>query len=157
MPFIIRFSGPSNSGKTSWILQLIEQIAATGKRVGTIKHAHHTLETPERDGHHLGSIAPNITIGPNRTIIDWPHLDSKPTLTQVVEQMYSDFDVVVIEGWREYDLPTILTAVPPDNWTLPNTIIACTPNVPKTWRPQVNRWGLLDITKHILDTINGES
>ena len=157
MPYIIRFSGPSNSGKTSWILKLIQQINEVGKRVGTIKHAHHTLEVPNRDGHLLGSIAPNITIGPDRTIIDWPHSESKPTLVHLIEQMYSDFDIVIVEGWRDYDLPTILTAVPPDSWTVPNTVIACTTNVPHTWRPQVSRWGLVDMTEHILKTIDGES
>ncbi len=151
MPYTIRFSGPSNSGKTTLICNLIEHILSKDLLVGTIKHAHHPLEVANRDGHKMAFSAPNITVGPNRTIIDWPNtMDSRPSLNQLIVQMYSHFDVVIVEGWKKYDLPTILTGTPPDNWSLPRSILACTTNVAPNWHPEIPRWSLLDVVDHIL-------
>ena len=138
------------------VLQLIKRLHLENRSVATIKHAHHPLVVPQCDGHRMGAVAPNITVGPNRTIIDWPHQNKKPILFQLVDQYYPQFEVIFIEGWREYNLPTILTAEPPNNWEIPNTIVACTNNV-ENWRPDVPRWSPIEIVQHILETIDGGS
>ena len=48
-PPVFIFVGHSNSGKTTFVEKLIPQLTGRGRRVATIKHAHHKVEL-DREG-----------------------------------------------------------------------------------------------------------
>jgi len=45
--------GRKNSGKTTFIVELVRYFTSSGLRIGTIKHTHHQheLDTPGKDSH----------------------------------------------------------------------------------------------------------
>jgi molybdopterin-guanine dinucleotide biosynthesis protein MobB len=149
-PYIFRVAGPSNSGKTTWLLALLNRLQKQGVKVATIKHSHHTLEVLSRkDGHQLGSVAPNITVGCDRMLLDQP-IDSPPNLFNLVKQFYSDMDVVLVEGWRSEDIPTLLIADPPTDWRVPKGIVARTKEVRSEVFVNLPVWGFEDVLDWVL-------
>ena len=149
-PYIFRVSGPSNSGKTTWMLALLNRLQKEGVKVATIKHSHHKLDVVSRkDGHQLGSLAPNITVGCDRMLLDQP-IDSPPNLFDLVKQFYSDMDVVLVEGWRGEDIPTLLIAAPPKDWRVPKGIVARTKEVRSEVFLSIPVWGLEEVLDWVL-------
>ena len=49
----IHIIGRKNSGKTTLVVELVQQLSAMGKRVATIKHTHHRheLDVPGKDSY----------------------------------------------------------------------------------------------------------
>lgn len=150
-PYIFRVAGPSNSGKTTWLLALLDRLQKEGVNVATIKHSHHNLDVVSRkDGHQLGSLAPNITVGSDRMILDQP-IDRPPNLFDLVKQFYSNMDLVLVEGWRGEDIPTLLIADPPTDWRVPKGIVARTKEVRSEVFLTVPIWGLEEVLNWILN------
>ena len=97
-PLLFRIAGPSNSGKTTYLMELIRRLKEHNLTVATIKHSHHPLDVLSRkDGHKLGTLAPNLTVGRNRMILDEP-LQTHPNLFELVDRLYADMDVVLVES-----------------------------------------------------------
>ena len=103
-PGFVFVSGPSNSGKTTLIEQLVPRLRARGIRVGTIKHAHHGFEMdqPGKDSWrhaHAGSEAVAV-IAPERTA--WlMRTPEELSVTEVLAPMHGRVDVVLIEGLKQ--------------------------------------------------------
>ncbi len=151
-PILFRIAGPSNSGKTTWMLELVRRLKEHGLKVATIKHSHHTLDVPNKDGHKLGALAPNITVGQERLLFDQP-LAEPPNIFELIERFYGDMDVVLIEGWRRENFPTLLIADPPADWFVPNGIVARTVAVVSEIVEHLPIWGVDDVVKWILTNL----
>lgn len=147
-PILFRIAGPSNSGKTTWMLELVRRLREHGLKVSTIKHSHHTLDVPNKDGHRLGALAPNITVGQDRILFDQP-LEDSPNMFELIERFYSDMDVVLVEGWRQENVPTLLIADPPTDWFVPDDIVARTMNVVSETFEHFPIWGVDHVVHHI--------
>ena len=94
-------------------MTLIRQLKEHNLNVATIKHSHHKLDVVSRkDGHKLGTLAPNLTVGRDRMILDEP-IQIPPNLFELVDRFYADMDVVLVESWRDESIPTLLIATPP--------------------------------------------
>lgn len=98
----IHIVGRKNSGKTTLIVELIQEFTRQGFRVGTIKHTHHDheLDTPGKDSHRhriAGSIAVGI-LSKQMNAIFWPK--SPHDVDDPVERKYQHFDTMM----RECDL-----------------------------------------------------
>ena len=125
MAYLIRFSGISGSGKTSLIQQVLSNLQTLGVSTACIKHSHHKLDLPRKDSSRLfeSSSDGTIVIGENAISITLP-LQSK-TPQEWVNFLFSDTDVVIVEGWRKFELPTILlSSTLPEDWFIPKRIIA---------------------------------
>ena len=125
MAYLIRFSGISGSGKTSLIQQILSNLNALGISTACIKHSHHKLDLPPKDSSRLFEASSDgaIVIGENAISITLP-LQSK-TPQEWVDFLFPDTDIVIVEGWRKFDLPTILlNSILPKDWSRPKTIIA---------------------------------
>lgn len=144
-PLLFRVAGPSNSGKTTWLLDLVQHLKTKDINVATIKHSHHNLDVlPDKDGHQLGRLAPNLTVGQDRLLFDQP-IDTPPNLFDLVNRFYIDFDLVLVEGWRGEDIPTLLIADPPDDWTVPQGIIARSSVVQSSDYEDLPIWSVVDV------------
>ncbi|MBI4546157.1 MAG: molybdopterin-guanine dinucleotide biosynthesis protein B [Gemmatimonadetes bacterium] len=101
LPPVASIRGPSNSGKTRLIEQLLPVLSARGVRVGTIKRAHHTpaLDTPGKDSHrHAAAGARGVLLlGPQQAgffLYDAPGAEPWPWL----ELLAGRVDIVLAEG-----------------------------------------------------------
>ena len=114
-PPVIRILGRSGSGKTTFIDRLIPLLAPL--RIAVIKHTRHELALPpaEKDtGRHLaaGAVA-SIGLSPNGSEAFWR--GAPPEIELVLSSLAGKADLVLMEGARDLDLPTILLGeVPPD-------------------------------------------
>jgi molybdopterin-guanine dinucleotide biosynthesis protein MobB len=109
-PAILAFVGHSGSGKTTIIEKVISNLKSEGLRVGTIKHTHHDVELdkPGKDSHrHREAGAEKVAIvGPDRIgiIMENPDTDDPVHLAKF---FFSTMDIVIIEGFKEYNIPRI--------------------------------------------------
>ena len=98
----IHIIGRKNSGKTTLIVELVQELTARDLRVGTIKHTHHhhELDTPGKDSHrHRTAGAAMVGImAPGMNAIFWPETDNQGDRYQRMLAMYAGCDIVLVEG-----------------------------------------------------------
>jgi molybdopterin-guanine dinucleotide biosynthesis adapter protein len=108
---IIGLAGWSGSGKTTLLTKVIPRIIAQGKRVSTLKHAHHgfDLDQPGKDSHaHRMAGASEVLIASSRRwalmheLTDAP----EPALRDLVHKL-SPVDLVIVEGYKRERIPKL--------------------------------------------------
>lgn len=106
---ILQVVGYQNSGKTSFVSELTEQLSATGIRVGVIKHHGHggPLALPMTDSHRhaqAGAVLSSV-ISEDGTFIEWQAVDTFELLLNWYE---AHVDIVLIEGYKQKDYPKVV-------------------------------------------------
>jgi len=119
---IIRFLGRSGSGKTTLIDALVKRLSHL--RIAVIKHTRHPLDPPasgKDTACHLaaGAVA-SAGISPGRAelFIQGGEIGIDAMIAFVADRV----DLVLIEGAREYDAPTILIGDLPEGSIASNII-----------------------------------
>ncbi len=110
-PRLISVIGKKNAGKTTLVVALVKELARRKHRVMTIKHGSHPFEI-DQEGRdtwrhmHEG--------GAERTVMETPNLRvflSKPDEPmgprELAAKFLSDADIVVVEGFKEADIPKV--------------------------------------------------
>jgi molybdopterin-guanine dinucleotide biosynthesis protein B len=108
-PQLIGIVGWKNSGKTTLVEKLVTALTRRGRKVATVKHAHHTLRAHDgsTDGerHARAGARTTIVIGPDSWELDGrlqsgppPGLDALP---------WRDADIVIVEGFKNAPIPKI--------------------------------------------------
>lgn len=102
-PAQILVCGPSNSGKTTLIEQLVPRLRACGLRVATVKHAHHGVEIdqPGKDSwrHAQAGAEAVALVSPGRTV--WIlHTPQELSMQDAVGRMEGWVDLALIEGFK---------------------------------------------------------
>lgn len=112
----IHIIGGKNHGKTTLVVELVEELSARGIRVGTIKHTHHhhELDAPGKDSHRhreAGAAAVGI-LTRSMNAVFWPSessgnasrdTSSPDDRYKVFEEMFSkkgfsDCELLLVEG-----------------------------------------------------------
>lgn len=107
---ILSFVGRSNSGKTTLIEAIIPLLKQAGFRVGAIKHDAHRFEIdhPGKDSWrftHAGADTMVITSAGQLAMVK--SLERPISVPEVVEELFGDVDIVIVEGYKAADLPRI--------------------------------------------------
>ena len=114
IPPIIRILGRSGSGKTTFIDRLIPLLAPL--RIAVVKHTRHELAPPaDKDTgcHFAAGAVVSIGLSPTGSEAFWR--GAPPDFELVLSALAGKADLVLVEGARDLDLPTILLGeVPPD-------------------------------------------
>jgi molybdopterin-guanine dinucleotide biosynthesis protein B len=110
-PRLISVVGKKNAGKTTLVVALVKELVRRNHKVMTIKHGSHPFEIDQqgrdtwRHMHEGGAL---------RTVMETPDLRvllSRPTdpmgPRELAEKFLSDADFVVVEGFKDSDLPKI--------------------------------------------------
>ncbi|MBQ9041195.1 MAG: molybdopterin-guanine dinucleotide biosynthesis protein B [Eggerthellaceae bacterium] len=102
--------GRHNSGKTTLVVKLIEELTARGRDVGSVKH-HHRLgfefDIPGKDSYrHRHAGATETVIAAPDQIARVRTLSAELECASIVQSM-PGHDVVIVEGYRKSGLPTI--------------------------------------------------
>jgi len=113
-PALLSLLGPSDSGKTTLAVILVDQWAQAGRRVGYVKHASHGFEMdrPGKDTDRAlaaGGIGIAVT-GPEGTA----YLDRVRVHDprELVARFFPDCEIAVMEGFRDAALPSVVIAGP---------------------------------------------
>ena len=121
-PAIIGFCGASNSGKTTLVAKVIENLSARGLKVGAVKHHGHPDPIPvpgdnpekQKDSARLAMAgARRVALSHSGGIIltagrPEAHLD--PRL--IVENYMQGMDVVIVEGYKHAHISKIEVVAP---------------------------------------------
>jgi molybdopterin-guanine dinucleotide biosynthesis protein B len=101
---VFGIAGYKNAGKTTLVVELLQEFRLRGIRVGTIKHAHHEfdIDHPGKDSflHREAGAEEVIVVSARR----WAHiceLESRdePTLEELLPR-FGDLDLVLVEGYK---------------------------------------------------------
>ena len=111
-------TAPSNTGKTSFLCQMIETLVRNGYKVGAIKSCHHVIQSNDsgKDSQKLSMAGadPVFAIANNENVEEYFH-------------HFSHTDICLIEGGRKSELPAVVlyrTEHPFDpKWTKPKNIL----------------------------------
>lgn len=106
----IAIVGRHNSGKTTLIVKLIEELARRGRDVGSIKHHSHDrfeVDYPGKDSYrHREAGASETVIASPSKMARIRTLQRELECSEIVGSM-PGHDIIVVEGYRKSGLPTI--------------------------------------------------
>jgi molybdopterin-guanine dinucleotide biosynthesis protein B len=110
-PRLISVVGKKNAGKTTLVVALVKELVRRGHKVMSIKHGSHPFQVDEegrdswRHMHEGGAERVVMETPAQRVVIS---KISEPMGPRELAAMYlSDADFVVVEGFKESDLPKI--------------------------------------------------
>ncbi len=108
---IIGLAGWSGSGKTTLLTKVIPCLTGRGKRVSTLKHAHHNfdIDRPGKDSfeHRSAGATEVLVVSGNR----WALMHElrgapEPRLPELLQKL-SDVDLVLVEGFKRESFPKL--------------------------------------------------
>ena len=110
-PPVIGIAGWKNSGKTTLVARLVEDLTARGFAVATVKHAHHGFEIDpgETDSarHRRAGARQVAIVSPTRwALVNELKGEPEPTLDAVIASL-GRCDVVIVEGYKRAPIPKI--------------------------------------------------
>ena len=109
---VVGFAGFSGSGKTTLVEQLIPALRLRGLRVSVVKHAHHKFDidhTGKDTWRHREAGAFEVVVASDRRLALMREFEQPVTMTvhQMLAELYEGVDWVLVEGFKESDLPKI--------------------------------------------------
>ena len=110
-PAVIGVAGWKNSGKTTLVVRLVEELTARGFRVATVKHAHHHFQIDDENtdsGRHRRAGARQVALVSARRWALMSELEDEPepALDAVIAQL-APCNVVIVEGYKRAPIPKI--------------------------------------------------
>ena len=110
MPAIIAFVGPSESGKTTLIEELIKELKSRGYYVATMKHAgrESSLDEPGKDSWRHIQAGSDVTIlNTNDKAFLIKSLAPDANIEEVARLFGEDPDIILADGFKGSDVPKI--------------------------------------------------
>ena len=101
---IITITGRSGSGKTTLIERLAGEYISEGKKVSVIKSMRHDFEVDRegKDTHRYRSAGVHSALITNgRKIALMADITEEETPLTLAEKYFSDYDIIIIEGFKE--------------------------------------------------------
>lgn len=101
MPIVVFIVGYHNTGKTTLAEKLSKELTLRGYRVGYIKHdpkGHGITDKEGSDSYRLFQILDKVALLGAGKLTLWEKAHDDPL--KVIERYFSDFDVVLLEGWK---------------------------------------------------------
>lgn len=110
-PAILGVTGWKNSGKTTLVERLVTELVRRGRRISTVKHAHHDfdIDVPGTDSfRHRQAGAGEVAIVSSRRWALMHELrdEDEPTLASVLARL-APCDLVIVEGYKREGHPKI--------------------------------------------------
>jgi molybdopterin-guanine dinucleotide biosynthesis adapter protein len=109
---VVGFAGFSGSGKTTLVERLIPALRHKGLRVSVVKHAHHRFDI-DHEGkdtyRHREAGAFEVVVASDRrlALIREFEVARQPTVHQLLAELYEGVDWVLVEGFKDSDLPKV--------------------------------------------------
>ncbi|GAB4277272.1 MAG: hypothetical protein Kow0029_19820 [Candidatus Rifleibacteriota bacterium] len=123
-PLVVRILGRSGSGKTTLILEIIRHFADI--KTGVIKHSGHYLDMPEsdKDTARFARAGAAIVAGLSDGFSEVFFSGKTPLeLSDIMSLYKSRADLVLIEGARNFNFPTILIGDAPEGARVENPLL----------------------------------
>lgn len=109
---VVGFAGFSGSGKTTLVERLIPALRHKGLRVSVVKHAHHRFDI-DHEGkdtyRHREAGAFEVVVASDQRLALMREFEvaKRPTVHQLLAELYVGVDWVLVEGFKDSDLQKI--------------------------------------------------
>jgi molybdopterin-guanine dinucleotide biosynthesis protein B len=109
---VVGFAGFSGSGKTTLVERLIPALRHKGLRVSVVKHAHHRFDI-DHEGkdtyRHREAGAFEVVVASDQRLALMREFEvaKRPTVHQLLAELYAGVDWVLVEGFKDSDLQKI--------------------------------------------------
>lgn len=106
---VVGFAGFSGSGKTTLVERLIPALRLRGLRVSVVKHAHHRFDI-DHEGkdtyRHREAGAFEVVVASDKRLALMREFEvaKRPSVHQLLAELYEGVDWVLVEGFKESDL-----------------------------------------------------
>ena len=109
---IVSIVGKKNTGKTSLTVKVIEELTNRGYNVASIKHSHHSIEMDKEntDTWKHKQAGANLVVGVGSTTFFNVKAEYELNRILYLLKHFDDFDFVIIEGYKSYNYPKIITS-----------------------------------------------
>ncbi|MBQ2653792.1 MAG: molybdopterin-guanine dinucleotide biosynthesis protein B [Methanobrevibacter sp.] len=109
---IVSIVGKKNTGKTSLTVKVIEELTKRGYNVASIKHSHHSIEMDKEntDTWKHKQAGANLVVGVGSTTFFNARKEHDLNRILYLLKHFDDFDFVIIEGYKSYNYPKIITS-----------------------------------------------
>lgn len=109
---IVSIVGKKNTGKTSLTVKVIEEMTKRGYNVASIKHSHHSIEMDKEntDTWKHKQAGANLVVGVGSTTFFNARKEHDLNRILYMLKHFDDFDFVIIEGYKNYNYPKIITS-----------------------------------------------
>ena len=109
---IVSIVGKKNTGKTSLTVKVIEELSKRGYNVASIKHSHHSIEMDKEntDTWKHKQAGANLVVGVGSTTFFNARKEHDLNRILYLLKHFDDFDFVIIEGYKSYNYPKIITS-----------------------------------------------
>lgn len=109
---IVSIVGRKNTGKTSLTVKVIEELTKRGYNVASIKHSHHTMEMDREntDTWKHKNAGSKVVVGIGSTTFFNIRKEMDLNRLLFLIKYMDDIDFVVIEGFKQYNYPKIITS-----------------------------------------------
>ena len=109
---IVSIVGKKNTGKTSLTVKVIEELTKRGYNVASIKHSHHSIEMDKEntDTWKHKQAGANLVVGVGSTTFFNARKEHDLNRILFLLKHFDNFDFVVIEGYKSYNYPKIITS-----------------------------------------------
>jgi molybdopterin-guanine dinucleotide biosynthesis protein B len=106
---VVGIAGFSGSGKTTLAERLIPVLRLKGLRVSVVKHAHHhfDIDHPGKDTYrHREAGAFEVVVASDTRLALMREFEvaNRPTVHQLIAELYEGVDWVLVEGFKDSDL-----------------------------------------------------
>ena len=104
--------GKKNTGKTSLTVKVISELTKRGYNVASIKHSHHSIEMDKEntDTWKHKQAGANLVVGVGSTTFFNARKEHDLNRILYLLKHFDDFDFVIIEGYKSYNYPKIITS-----------------------------------------------
>lgn len=109
IPPVVSIVGWSNSGKTTFLEQLVRELKRRGYRVGTVKHHHGdiNLDRPGKDTwRHARAGADAVALAGTSGFVLFKKWESNEGLDEIARLML-EMDIIITEGFKSENKPKI--------------------------------------------------
>lgn len=109
---IVSIVGKKNTGKTSLTVKVIEELTKRGHNVASIKHSHHSIEMDKEntDTWKHKQAGANLVVGVGSTTFFNARQEMDLNRILFLIKHIAEFDYVIIEGYKSYNYPKIITS-----------------------------------------------
>ena len=109
---IVSIVGKKNTGKTSLTVKVIEELTKRGHNVASIKHSHHSIEMDKEntDTWKHKQAGANLVVGVGSTTFFNARQEMDLNRILFLIKHMGEFDFVIIEGYKSYNYPKIITS-----------------------------------------------
>ena len=104
--------GKKNTGKTSLTVKVISELTKRGYKVASIKHSHHSIEMDKEntDTWKHKQAGADLVVGVGSTTFYNSTKEHDLNRILYLLKHFDDFDFVIIEGYKSYNYPKIITS-----------------------------------------------